>query len=347
MAGPEGLKMHYKILKTNEFIVFLILVGLSIVVGAVNPAFFSLATLFDTLRGSIVYFIMAFGLLPLMIAGGIDISFVAIAAVSSYATHMFLIGRGYQGGVLPYFLIACTIGVSMGLLNGLLVTRFNLPIFDVSLAAYTMWYGFNLFFIGATANFDLPRGTIGYYARFLFTVKDPFAGTTGLHVSIIYVIGIGLLMWWFLKYTTIGRGVYAIGGNREVAIRSGFPVSRVLLIIFGIMGLMSAIAGVTMAFLSRNFNPVIFINQPLDVLAAIILGGASITGGRGTVVGTSLGVLLIQVINRALILTGIPVEWQRLVVGLILILFTSIPALREQRAKHTSHTTEIAQTDQP
>lgn len=335
--------MLNKIVKTNEFIVFLILVGLSLVVGAINPAFFSVSTLFDTLRGSIVYFIMAFGLLPIIIAGGVDISFVAIAATSAYATHMFLIGRGYQGGTLLYFVIASGLGILMGLLNGYLVTRFNLPIFNVSLATYTMWYGFNLFFVGATANFDLPQGTVGYYSQFLVTAKDPIVGTTGLHLSILYVVVIGLFTWWFLKYTTIGRGVYAIGGNKDVAIRSGYNVKRILMIIFGLMGLFSAIAGVTMDFLSRNFNPVIFINQPLDVLAAVILGGAAITGGRGSVVGTVLGVLLIQVINRALILTGIPVEWQRLVVGTILILFISIPALRESRKKRVGHTTEITQ----
>lgn len=333
--------MLNKILKTNELIVFLILVGLSIVVGLVNPAFFSVSTVFDTLRGSIVYFIMAFGLLPVIIAGGVDISFVAIAAVSGYATHMFLLARGYQGGILLYFVIACAIGILMGLLNGLLVTRFKLPIFDVSLATYTMWYGFNLFFVGATANFTLPKGGIGYYGQFLITAKDPVVGVTGLHVSILYVLVIGVFMWWFLKYTTIGRGVYAIGGNKEVAVRSGFNVTRIMLIIFGMMGFFSAISGVTMAFLSRNFNPVLFINQPLDVLAAVILGGAAITGGRGSVIGTVLGVLLIQVINRALILTGIPVEWQKLVVGVILILFTSIPALRERRLKRTGHTTEL------
>ena len=331
--------MVKKLLRTNEFIIFLILVALSIVVGVINPAFFSISTIFDTMRASIVYFIMAFGLLPIIIAGGVDISFVAIAAFTSYATHMFLIGRGYQGGILLYYVIACGLGVLAGLLNGFLVTRFNLPIFDVSLAMYTMWYGFVLFFIGATANFDMPAGTVGYYGRFILTAKDPFVGNTGLHVSILYVIALGVFIWWLLKYTTIGRGVYAIGGNKEVAIRSGFNVKRILLIIFGIMGIFSAIAGVTQGFLSRNFSPVVFINQPLDVLAAVILGGAAITGGRGTVIGTVLGVILIQVINRALILTGIPVEWQRLVVGLILILFTSIPALRERRARRIGHTT--------
>lgn len=333
--------MLNKIIKTNEFAVFLILVVLSLAVGLVNPAFFSISTVFDTLRASIVFFIMAFGLLPLIIAGGIDISFVAIAAVTSYATHMFLLSRGYQGGILLYYIIASGLGLLAGLLNGVLVTRFKLPIFDVSLATFTMWYGFNLFFIGATANFELPEGTVGYYSRFLITAQDPYVGETGLHISILYALLIGLFVWWLLKYTFIGRGVYAIGGNREVALRSGFNINRIMLIIFGLMGVMSAVAGVTQAFLSRNFNPVIFIGQPLDILAAIIIGGAAITGGRGTVIGTVLGVLLIQLINRALILAGIPVEWQRLAVGIVLILFTSIPALRDLRARRVGHTTEL------
>ncbi|HVO70321.1 MAG TPA: ABC transporter permease [Aggregatilineaceae bacterium] len=333
--------MISKILKTTEFSVFLILVGLCIVVGLINPAFFSISTVFDTLRASIVYFIMAFGLLPIVIAGGVDISFVAIAAVTAYATHKLLSGQGYQGGVTLYFVIACALGVLMGLLNGFLVNRFKLIIFNVSLATYTMWYGFNLFFMGATQDFNLPKDTVGYYGNFILKANDPNVGETGLHVSILYAIFIGLFVWWFLRYTTIGRGVYAIGGNRSVAIRSGFKVNRIMLIVFGLMGLLAAVAGVTQAFLSRNFNPVIFINEPLDVLAAVILGGAAITGGRGTVVGTVLGVLLIQVIRRALIMAGIPVEWQRLVVGLILILFTSLPALNERRLRRMGHVTEI------
>lgn len=337
--------MLNKFIKSSEFIIFLILVALSLVVGLINPAFFSISTVFDILRSSIVFFIMAFGLLPIVIAGGIDISFVAIAAVTSYSTHMFLLNRGYQGGILLYYIIACTMGLLAGLLNGFLVTRFKLPVFDVSLAAFTMWYGFTLFFVGATANFDLPAGTVGYYGKFIITAQDPLVGATGLHESFIYVVVIGLLIWWFLNYTTIGRGVFAIGGNREVAVRSGFNITRIMLITFAIMGVLSAIAGVTQAFLSRYFNPVIFITQPLDVLAAVILGGAAITGGRGTVFGTALGVLLIQLINRTLILTGIPVEWQRLVVGIILILFTSLPALRERRAKRIGHTTELTQAE--
>ena len=325
--------MLKNILRSNEFVIFMIIVALSLTIGWINPAFYSLATVFDIIRASIVYFIMAYGLLPIIIAGGIDISFVAIAAMTSYTVHMFLINQGYQGGILLYFILACILGALAGLLNGVLVTRFKLPVFDVSLATFTMWYGFTLFFVGATANFDLPKGTVGYYARFLITAQDPNVGTTGLHESFLYVIILGAFIWWLLRYTTLGRGVFAIGGNREVAIRTGFNVNRIQLVLFVIMGTFSAIAGVTQGFLSRYFNPVLFISQPLDVLAAIILGGASITGGSGSVIGTTLGVLLIQLINRALILTGIQVEWQRLVLGIILILFTAIPSLRTLRAK--------------
>lgn len=325
--------MLNKIVRSNEFVIFVILVALSLVIGWINPAFYSWATVFDVIRASIVYFIMAYGLLPIIIAGGIDISFVAIAAMSSYTVHMFLIKQGYQGGILLYYVLGCLLGATAGLLNGILVTRFKLPVFDVSLAAFTMWYGFTLFFIGATANFDLPKGTVGYYARFLITFQDPNVGTTGLHESFLYVVILGFFIWWLLKYTTLGRGVFAMGGNRDVAIRTGFNVNRIQLVLFIIMGTFSAVAGVTQGFLSRYFNPVLFIAQPLDVLAAIILGGAAITGGSGSVLGTTLGVLLIQLINRALILTGIQVEWQRLVLGIILILFTAIPSIRTLRAK--------------
>lgn len=330
-----------RLLRSNEFVIFLILLVLSLAIGIINPAFFTVSTLFDTLRSSIVFLILAYGLLPIVIAGGIDISFVAIAATTSYATHMFLLNQGYDGGVLIYYLIAGVAGIFAGLLNAFLVTRFKLPIFDVSLAMFTMWYGFNLFFVGATANFSLPKGAVGFYNIFILTAQDPNVGETGLHISVLLALGLGLFVWWFLKYTTLGRGVYAIGGNREVAIRSGFSIQSIFCVIFGMMGLFSAIAGVTQAFLSRYFNPVIFITQPLDVLAAIILGGAAITGGSGSIVGTTLGVLVIQVINRALILTGIPVEWQRFVVGVILILFTSIPALRKLRAKRIGHSNLI------
>lgn len=338
--------MLKKIVRSNEFITFVIIVVLSMIIGAVNPTFFSISTVFNVLRASNVYAIMAFGLLLVVILGGVDISFVAISAIASYGTHTLLLSLGYEGGIWLYFVVGGIIGILAGLLNGFLISQFNLPIFDLSLAMLTLWYGFDLFFVGATANFELPEGMVGYYGNYIMTVKDPVVGETGLHVSFIYVVLVGVAIWFLLKYTMIGRGIYAIGGNREVAVRSGYDVQKIMLIVFPILGFLAAVAGVTQSGYQRNFNPVLFIGQNLDVLAAVILGGASIHGGRGTVIGTYLGVILVQLINRALILTGIPVEWQEFTVGVILVFFTAVPALREHRAKRIGHTTDIMEFEE-
>lgn len=321
--------MLKKILERNEFITFSIIVLLSLIIGFLNPAFFSLSTIFEVLRASIVFSIMAFGVLLVLISGGVDISFVAIAAMASYATHILLLKLGYQGGILLYYIIGCSIGMLAGWLNGFIITKFKLPVFDVSIATMTIWYGFTRFFIGSTKNFDLPQDTVGYYGKFIVIVKDPFVGQSGLHVSVLYVLVIGIFIWWLLRYTTLGRGIYAMGGNREVAIRSGFNIKQITMVVFIIVGFLSAFSGITMGFLSRHFDPSLFISEVLDVIAAVILGGAAITGGRGSVIGTFMGVILVQLINRAMILTGITVEWQEFLVGIILILFISIPAIRD------------------
>lgn len=325
--------MLKKIIESTEFVTFTIIVLLSLIIGSVNPAFYSWGMLFDILRASVVFSIMAFGLLPVIISGGVDISFVAISAMTSYATHMYLLSIGYDGGILLYFVIACTLGVLAGLINGLLVTRFNLLVFNVSLAMYTMWYGFVRFFIGSQRNHHLPAGSADFSSRFLVVVENPFVGVTGLHVTVLFVLGIGIAIALLLKYTTLGRGIYAMGGSRDVAIRSGFNINNLTIFVLMLMGGIAAFAGVTFNLLSRYFDPTIFLGQELDVIAGIILGGASLSGGRGSIIGSFMGVIVIQLIHRALILTGIPVEWQDLVVGILLVFFISFPFLRDQFKK--------------
>lgn len=319
------------ILRSREFIVFVILILISMIIGVRNPLFFSAATLFDLIRGSIVYCIMALGVLMVLVSGNVDISFVAIAAMTSYTTHMLFLRLHYEGGILFYLLLATSLGFGIGFLMGVISTRFQLPVFYVSLGYQTLWYGFTLFFLGRNINFKLPKGLVGYYSRFLFRVKDPIAGESGLHVSVLYLAVITLFIFWLLNYTAFGRGLYAMGGNKEAAIRAGFDVRRITALALACSGALAAIAGVVQNAYSRSFNPVLFMGKDLDVIAAVVLGGAAITGGQGTVLGTILGVFLIQVLTRGLIFMGVSAEWQRMVTGLVLIVFISVPVFMEKR----------------
>ena len=123
-----------------------------------------------------------------------------------------------------------------------IVNQFDLPIFYVSLGYQTCGMGLISFFIGRAMNFNLPEGLVGYYSCFLIKVKDPVAGETGLHVSVVYLLIIAIFVWWLLKYTTFGRGLYAMGGNREVAIRAGFNVKRITYLMLALSGALAAVA---------------------------------------------------------------------------------------------------------
>lgn len=301
---------------------------LCIFISVINPAFFSLATLFEIIRGSLAFSIMSLGVLPIMIAGEFDLSFAAIGAFSSFATHTLLLKLGYTGGISLYIVLASIIGALAGLIAGMIATRFRLKIFPVSLGFWMLWYGFNLYVISPVINFNLPKGLVGYYSRYLITVRDPVIGISGLHQASLYLVVLAISMWFFLKYTIMGRGLYAIGGNRDVAIRSGFNVSRILTIALMINGAFAAIAAVVQSAFYRYFSPILFRGQELSVIVGVIIGGTSITGGRGSVLGAILGVFFIQVATRGLIYLGIKGEYQQLALGILLVLFFIIASLR-------------------
>ncbi len=164
--------MKKRFYKTYEFFLLALLVVIAVAIGLINPAFFSVGTLFDVIRIQTIYILLAFGLLPVVILGGVDISFVAIAALATFPTHTFLTNIGYEGGIWLYYLIAIIIGIMAGLLIGYLIATFKLGIFDLSLGMNTMLYGFVLFFVGSVVSFDLPAGMVGWNQQWLVTVQS-------------------------------------------------------------------------------------------------------------------------------------------------------------------------------
>lgn len=316
-----------KVFKSYEFFLFCLLASFAAIISLINPAFFSIGTLFDVIRIQTIYLILGLGLLPVIILGGVDISFVAIAAVASFPVHMFLIGQGYEGGVWLYYLLAGLVGIFIGSIIAFLLTKFKLGIFDLSLGMNTLLYGFTTFFVGSLANFDMPAKMVGWNKKYAIVVQNAVVGETGLHMSFVIILVFGILLHLFLNHTVLGRGIFAIGSNKNVAIRTGFNTNRVYFFVFPIMGLAAGIAGITLSVFLGYFAPTLLMGKNMQVLAGVVLGGASITGGKGSVLGTFFGVLLVGLVNQALVYLGFDTQWFDAVIGVIFILYATFQVI--------------------
>ena len=315
----------------NEGVLLLVLVALVLTIGILNPVFFSVSTLFSVLRGAIVPLIFALGVLIVKISGGIDVSFAAIAIFASYTTVVIAQDRGTDPGLIVIILMALFFGVVLGTFNGIVIARFRLPTLIVTLGTMSLFKGLLLAYVGSKYIANLPPSMDSLSTEYVMSIPQE-QGTANLNVLVIPVALIAVLVWWILSRTMFGRSIYAIGGDQEAARRAGFPVVRTQLMIYILAGSLAALAGVLHLILGRAANPQDLVGNELDVLAAVVLGGASVFGGRGSVFGTVLGVLLIQIINNSLILAGVPTAWQQTAVGVLLIVGVGIQAISAKRS---------------
>ena len=321
---------------TSERLVGLMLVALCLITGLANPAFFSLATVFDTLRNLTVVGILGMAVLVVMLTGGIDVSFPAIAALTSYATIRIFIAFGLDGPLIAVFALAVVFGILLGLANGLIVALLRVPALIVTLGTSSLYYGFNLFFLGSQNLFDVPKTLVSFSRSSLLKLADAQGRTWSLHPVILVFVAVALIVAVVLRCTVFGRGLYAIGGNRESAERIGLPVKTTETLAFVVAGALAAIAGVIQVIFFRNANPGAFSGSELDVIAAVVLGGVSITGGRGTVLGAVAGLTFVVLLTSSLVVIGIPAAWQKVFIGSALILGIGLSGWRTVRAERES-----------
>ncbi len=315
-----------RLLRRQEFWLSLLLLILGTSIGLANRAFWSFANLFDLCQSSTVMGLFALGVLVALVSGGIDVSFAAIGAFSMYVTSKILLALNLGGSAALAFLLAGAIGMSLGLFNGIFIALFRLPTLIVTLGSASLFRGFLLAFIGTTIVNNLPAGMIRFSRLTLWERTLPDGTTVGLPSSFLLLVVAALLVGFVLQWTMLGRGIYALGGNLVAAERAGFRIRRQQFFIYGLVGVLSGVAGLAHACMMRNANPFDLVGLELNVIAAVVLGGASIAGGRGTVLGTVLGVLLVVAINNSLILLDIPSYWQKVVTGLVILASTAITA---------------------
>jgi simple sugar transport system permease protein len=315
----------------NEGLLVAVIVVVVVAMALASPAFFTANTFFALVRSSMVPLIFALGVLLVLISGGIDVSFPAIAIFAAYATVKWLLEAGLDPGPVVVFSLAMTIGGLLGLLNGVVIARFRLPTLIVTLGTQSIFKGVLIAYIGSVyiASANLPSSISDLSRAHLVDVT----GGGYLHFMIIPVAVVTLLIALMLKRTMFGRSIYAIGGDTEAARRVGIRVVRTQVWLYVLVGALAAFGGLIYVILGRNANPQSLVGIELDIIAAVVLGGASIFGGRGSVFGTVLGVVLVQLINNNLVLLGIPSTWQRAAVGVLLLLGVSVQAFGANRGR--------------
>ena len=321
-----------KLLRRNETVLIFAIVIFSLVIGSKSPEFFTLANLFDILRSSFVQLLFALGVLIVIISGGIDVSFPIVGIFSGYTAVIIMqkLELNPESLLLP-IVLAVLIGIALGGFNAIAIAGFGIPTLITTLGTAGIFRGVMLSFIGASFISDIPIGLDKFSTSDLIKFESDAGTLVRLHILVIPVTIITVLVALLLSRTIFGRSVYALGGGAEPTRRLGISVKRTQAKIYMLVGGLSGLAGILYVSLQRKANPYDLAGSELDVIAAVVLGGASIMGGYGTVFGTVLGVLFINMIKNNLVLLGVSSSWQRAAVGVLLVIGITIQAISENR----------------
>lgn len=318
-----------RMLKRNEFYVVLIIIALSIIIQLKSGQFFTANNLVDLARSMIVPGIMAAGLLMVIASGNIDVSFPYTGMLCMFFVTKLFQNTGYTGPVIWGFVLAAVIGLGLGLINGILAAWLKLPTLIITLGTCSIYLGFTQGALKSRVISSLPAPLANMASNNLFSVQSSATGLgSSMPISIFILIGVLVLVHFILKYTMLGRGIYAVGGDEVAAERAGFNVTFIKIFVFSFMGMIGAIAGLTQVTISGMCQINFFDGYEMTVIAAVVLGGASIAGGSGSVGGTILGVLLMKLISNNLILLGIPTNWSKFMTGVLIIAGVSASAYK-------------------
>jgi ribose transport system permease protein len=290
---------------------------LAVVLTFLSPHFLTSNNLLNVLDQSVVVGIVAIGMTFVILIGGIDLSVGSVAGCTGV-----LLGRGLEHLPIPFAIIlAILAGCGIGLFSGILIARFGLPAFVVTLGVMAIGRSLAYIFSGASAIADLPDS----FGNIVYT------NVFGIPAHVITLLILYTLAWGYLNYTKGGRTIYAIGSNREAARTAGLNVLTFSIIPYIISGGLSAVAITFASAQVMSIDPVAGTGLELDAIAAVVIGGASLYGGRGSIIGTLIGVLIMVMIRNGLNLLNVSPFWQGSAIGAVIITAVLIERLLSSR----------------
>ncbi|MDO4285205.1 MAG: ABC transporter permease [Eubacteriales bacterium] len=295
-----------KLTASREASLVIVLIVLCAVVSIFSPNFLSPTNIGQIFRNNALIMVMAVGMLCVLLTGGIDISITSILAFSGMTVGMLLKNEILSNTFL-LFVIATAIGLGCGILNGVIISKGKVTPIICTMGFMYIWRG--LAYVVSNSSWASGSDVAGY-SDF---GKD---GSAGPYVILIVVF---VLFFILMKWTKFGRKIYAVGSNAEAARISGINVDRTLTSAYAVMGMLSGLCGALSVAIYASAQPNMQYGKEMDVIAACVIGGASMNGGRGTIVGTFFGALIMAIIAKALPLVGIDSIAQNTVKGVIIL----------------------------
>lgn len=294
----------------SELTTVIALIILMAVITIINSNFLTANNLLNLLLQVTSNALIVFGMTFVILTGGIDLSVGSILALSSALTAG-LLGSGMP--VTLAILISLILGCILGMMNGLLISYGKLAPFIVTLATMTIFRGATLVYTNGNPI------TKGLSDTFLFQ----FLGQgyiVGIPFPVIIMFIVFIVLYVLLHKTAFGKSVYAIGGNEKAAYISGVKLNKVKIIIYSISGIMASISGLIITSRLSSAQPTAGASYEMDAIAAVVLGGTSLSGGKGRILGTLIGALIIGVLNNGLNIIGVSAFWQQVVKGVVILI---------------------------
>ncbi len=319
---PERLRTRVlpaigRVSRAREFGIFLFLLGVYFFLLILKPQFRELDKQLMVARQFSWIAIIAVGMTMVIITAGIDLSVGSVLALSACS-----MGKLVEAGANVWLavLVGLVVGAACGFLNGTAITKLRIPPFIATLGMMGMARGMT-YVVTKGWYKNLPQQLV----RFLGEGEG-----LGVPVPVWIMAGVAVGGSVLLRHTTIGRYIYAIGGNEEAARLSGIKVDRVKLVVYMLTGFLAALAGMILAARSRTAQPTAGLGSELSVIAAVIVGGTSLMGGEGSVLGTVIGAAILGIIPCGLILFRFPAEWEYVAVGVVIIVAVALDQLKKR-----------------
>ncbi|WP_321166718.1 ABC transporter permease subunit [Paenibacillus sp. Soil787] len=283
------------------------LVLIVVILSVVNGDFLTVGNIFNVLRQISINALIAFGMTFVILTGGIDLSVGSILALSSAFTAGLM-----ASGMNTWLAVGIGLigGLVMGAINGLLITKGKVAPFIATLATMTV-------FRGLTLVYTQGRPITGFKEDFALLGKGYFLQ---IPMPIIWMVIAFAVLYIILKHTTFGRRVYALGSNEEATWLSGINTSKVKILVYSISGLLASISGIILTSRLNSAQPTAGGAFELDAIAAVVLGGTSLSGGRGWIVGTLIGAMIIGVLDNGLNLLNVSSFYQQVVKGVVILI---------------------------